>query len=115
MDDIDWLGSTYGVTVESPKEVRPPRIPLLITALVSVVGIALAFVNPRLGYLGALIASMIGGFTALTDQKRRAESNYIDFTWFLPTLRSIRLFALAVACINMVLWAIEIARGSKWL
>lgn len=114
MDDIDWLGSSYGVSVDSPTEVKPPQILLLVTALLSVVGVALALVNPRWGYLGALIASMIGGFAALTDQKRRAESNYVDFSWFLPTLRSVRLLALAVACLNIALWAIEIAQGSSW-
>jgi hypothetical protein len=82
---------------------------------VSLISLAFAFVDPRIGYLAAVIASSVGGFTAVSDQKKRADSNYVTFSWFMPALRVTRYFALIVALINIAVWAIEIARGGSFL
>ena len=115
MSEMDWMGSDFGVQVDAPELVQPPRVGVLATFLVSLISLAFAFVDPRIGYLAAVIASSVGGFTAVSDQKKRADSNYVTFSWFMPALRVTRYFALIVALINIAVWAIEIARGGSFL
>ena len=115
MSDMDWMGSDFGVQVDAPELVQPPRVGVLATLIVSLISLALAFVDPRIGYLAAVIASSVGGFTAVSDQKKRADSNYVSFTWFMPALRVTRYFALIVALFNIAVLAIEVARGGSLL
>jgi hypothetical protein len=75
----------------------------------------MVFVDPRFGYLSSVVASLLGGFTAVSDQRKRANSNYESFSWFMPALRATRYFALIVAFINIAVLADEVARGgSLW-
>lgn len=115
MSDMDWMGSDFGIELDSPELVQPPRVGVLVTLVASLISLALVFVDPRIGYLAAVIASSVGGFTAVSDQKKRADSNYVSHTWFMPTLRVTRYFALIVALINIAVLAIEIARGGSLL
>ncbi len=115
VSDMDWMGSDFGVQVDTPELVQPPRIGVLATFIISIVSVLLAFVDARFGYLAAVIASSVGGFTAVSDQKKRADSNYVSYTWFMPALRFIRYFALIVALMNIGVLAVEVARGGSLL
>lgn len=115
MSDMDWMGADFGVQLDSPELVQPPRVGVLVTLVASLISLALVFVDPRIGYLAAVIASSVGGFTAVSDQKKRADPNYESYSWFTPTLRVTRYGALIVALINIAVLAIEIARGGSLL
>lgn len=115
MSDMDWMGADFGVQLDSSELVQPPRVGVLVTLVAALISLALVFVDPRIGYLAAVIASSVGGFTAVSDQKKRADSNYVSYSWFTPTLRVTRYFALIVALINIAVLAIEIARGGSLL
>jgi hypothetical protein len=112
---MDWMGTDFGIQLDSPELVQPPRVGVLATFIVSLISLVLAFIDPRIGYLAAVIASSVGGFTAVSDQKKRADSNYVSYTWFMPALRVTRYFALIVALINIAVLAVEVARGGSLL
>lgn len=115
MSDMDWMGSDFGVQLDTPELVQPPRVGILITLVISLISLGLVFVDPRFGYLSSVVASLLGGFTAVSDQRKRANSNYESFSWFMPALRATRYFALIVAFINIAVLADEVARGgSLW-
>lgn len=115
MSDLDWMGSDFGVLVDAPELIQPPRLGLILTAVVALVSLGMAFVNPRIGYIVAILASSLGGFTAVADQRKRADSNYVTHSWFMPALRTARYFALLVAVINISVLAVEVARGGRLL
>jgi hypothetical protein len=63
------------------------------------------------GYITALVGASLGGVVAVIDQKRRANSNYINFNWFSMSLKAIRYFALAAAAGNIAYLAIDAWQG----
>lgn len=115
MNDTDWLSADLGIAVDTPTLVQPPRWGVIAMIVISLVGLGMVVVNPRLGYLVAVVASSVGGFTAASDQKRRADSNYAAYSWFMPTLRIGRYLALLVAIVNIAVLAVDVARGGSIL
>lgn len=115
MSDVDWMDSTFVFEPDQSVLKKPPFIGLIITSLFAVIALVLVFIEPTIGYLVAVIASSVGGFTAVSDQKKQGDANYISYSWFGPALRGIRFFALATAILNIALVAKEIASGGGFL
>ncbi len=115
LSDLDWSNSDIGFVADQPGLVNPPRWGVLASFAVSVVALSLVLVNPRIGYLVAVIAASIGGFTAASNQKRRADSNYVTYSWFLPVLRITRYLALFAGAFNVAVLALDIAQGGSLL
>lgn len=113
MSDADWLSNDLGIAVDSPTLVYPPRWGVIAMIVIALIGLGMVLINPRIGYLVAVVASSVGGFTAASDQKRRADSNYAAYTWFMPMLRVGRYFSLVVAVVNITVLAVEVARGGS--
>jgi hypothetical protein len=113
LSDLDWSNSDIGYVVDQPALISPPRWGVLATFIAALVALGLAAIDPRFGYLMAVIAASVGGFTAASDQKRRADSNYASYNWFMPALRISRYLALFVGAFNIAILAIEIARGGS--
>lgn len=91
--------------------VKPPFLLVAVTCLIAIISLGLVFVSSTLGYVVAVAASLIGGLTALQDQKLRGNANYISYPSFRPLLRVVRLFTLAIAILHIVVLAIDAAKG----
>lgn len=91
--------------------VKPPFLLVALTCLVAFISMGCVFVSSALGYVVAVASSLIGGLTALRDQKLRGNANYISYPSFRPMLRVARLFTLAIAILHIVLLAIDAANG----
>lgn len=109
MDDLQIDG--FEVSVDVQALVKPP-VPFLIgTLVVALVSGASFFVNSQLGYLIAVAASILGGVTALQDQKRQGNSNYVTLQWFRPSLQVVRYLILVIAIAHVGRLAILVAKG----
>ena len=108
----DWMTTdpVFGADSSSTL-VKPPILFLGATAAVAVASFALFFLNNTIGYGFAVLASLFGGFTALQDQKRRGNSNYISLGWFRSGLRSVRFAIVAIAFAHIFALAINAANG----
>jgi hypothetical protein len=94
--------------------VKPP-FPLVIgTWLIALVS-CLFFIGERsnssIGYAATVVASIAGGVTALTDQKRRGDSNYMAYDSFRWVLISVRYFIVFTAIVHIVRLAVNAANG----
>jgi len=93
--------------------VYPPRVLLSIAGVAT--GLSLVLLLPSqnhlVGYVVALISASLGGVVVVIDQKNRANSNYISFSWFSPVLRSIRFLALFTASGNIAYLAVAAWHG----
>ncbi|MCE2817219.1 MAG: hypothetical protein LW686_01015 [Ilumatobacteraceae bacterium] len=110
----DWMNDGFAIQADSPDEmVYPPRVLFGIAAVVvvaSIVQLVPSF-DHLFGYITALVGASLGGVVAVIDQKRRANSNYINFNWFSMSLKAIRYFALAAAAGNIAYLAIDAWQG----
>lgn len=110
----DWMNDGFAIQADNPDEmVYPPRVLLGLAGLfvlLSAIQLVPSF-DHRVGYVTALIAASFGGIVAVIDQKRRANSNYINFNWFSVSLKVIRYFALAAAAGNIAYLAIDAWQG----
>lgn len=94
--------------------VKPPfglAIATWVVALISCVFLLGERSNSSFGYAFTVVASIVGGVTALTDQKRRGNSNYISYDSFRLVLISARYFVVLVAVVHIVRLAINAANG----
>jgi len=91
--------------------VKPPFLLVALTCLIAIISLGLIFISSTIGYVVAVAASLIGGLTALQDQKLRGNANYISYPSFRPLLRVVRLFTLAIAILHIVVLAIDAANG----
>jgi len=110
----DWMNDGFAIQADSPDEmVYPPRVLFGIASAVVVASIIqlMPSFDHRFGYVTALIGASLGGIVAVIDQKSRANSNYINFTWFSVSLKVIRYFALAAAAGNIAYLAIDAWQG----
>lgn len=110
----DWMNDGLAVQATGPDEmVYPPRVLLGVAAVVVVASIIqlMPSFNHLFGYVTALVSASLGGVVAVIDQKRRANSNYINFTWFSVSLKVIRYFALVAAAGNIAYLAIDAWQG----
>jgi predicted neutral ceramidase superfamily lipid hydrolase len=108
----DWYTSDISYEVDPANELQKPPVPLLVaTAVITVFSLALIFFNSTAGYGLTVLASLLGGFTALVDQKRRGSSNYISFESFKNLLRLTRFSIVAIAIAHIVVLAIDAANG----
>lgn len=110
----DWMNDDLAIQTSGPDEmVYPPRVLLGVAAVVVVA--SLIQLTPSLnhlsGYVTALFGASLGGVVAVIDQKKRANSNYINFGWFTGSLKAIRYFALAAAAGNIAYLAIDAWQG----
>ena len=95
----DWMTTDTAFEADSSSTlVKPPILFLGATAAVAVASFA-------------VLASLFGGFTALQDQKRRGNSNYISLGWFRSGLRSVRFAIVAIAFAHIFALAINAANG----
>lgn len=112
IDMSDWSTSDISYEVDPANELQKPPVPLLVaTAVITVCSLALIFFNSTAGYGLTVLASLLGGFTALVDQKRRGSSNYISFESFKNLLRLTRFSIVAIAIAHIVVLAIDAANG----
>jgi hypothetical protein len=107
----DWVTDRLDVEVDSHILVKPPVWLLVGTVAIAAVSCASARWDSQWGYLIAVLASILGGFTALQDQKRRGHPSYVMFGWWQPSLRAVRYAVLAVALLHVALLAIDASRG----
>lgn len=108
----DWQTEEVGVQVDAAGLVKPPVALLGTTILIAAVSVASIFLTSAIGYVIAVCASILGGVTALQDQKRRGHPSYVTFGWFAPILRSIRYAILMITLIHVARLAIAAAEGS---
>jgi hypothetical protein len=111
MSDVDWMDGSFVFESDQSTLKKPPFAGLIVTTFFAVFSLILVFFQPSIGYLVAVIASSVGGFTAVSDQKKQGDANYISYSWFGSALRGVRFFALATAILNILLVAQEIASG----
>jgi len=108
----DWSTSEIGFTPDEDNVmVKPPFLFLGISGAFLVASVAFLFVDSRLGYLITVLTSLLGGVTALQDQKKRGNSNYISYEWFTPLMRSVRFATLIVALAHIVRLAFDARDG----
>ena len=107
----DWGTESVAVEVDSHALVKPPVWLLAGTLAIAVLSCVSALWNSQWGYLIAVLASILGGFTALQDQKRRGHPSYVILGWWRPSLRTVRYTVLAVALLHVALLAIDASRG----
>ena len=108
----DWQIEDLNVQVDDNGLVNPPVPFLIVTVMVALVSVGSYFVNSAIGYLVAVIASILGGVTALQDQKRRAHPSYVTLSWFKPSLQGVRYLILAVTIAHVARLSILAAKGS---
>ena len=108
----DWQAGGLEVQVDAVGLVKPPVALLIATVAVAIGSASLALVNSGVGYLIAVCASILGGVTALQDQKRRGHPSYVTLSWFSPSLRILRYLILVVTLIHVARLAIAAAEGS---
>lgn len=111
----DWDLPSVEVQVDSTALVKPPTPALIATIGVALVSGASVVFNSAFGYLIAVVASVLGGFTALQDQKRRGHPSYVTLSWFSPLLRIVRYLILAITLMHVARLAIDAAEGSGLL
>lgn len=107
----DWGTESIAVEVDSHALVKPPVWLLAGTLSVAALSCGAALWDSQWGYVIAVVASVMGGFTALQDQKRRGHPSYVMFGWWQPSLRAVRYTVLAVALLHVALLAIDASRG----
>jgi hypothetical protein len=107
----DWQIGDVEVQVDSQGLVKPPVALLIVTAGIAFTSVASAALSSGVGYLVAVAASIMGGVTALQDQKRRGHPSYVTLQWFSPALRLARYFILVVTLFHVALLAIASAKG----
>ena len=113
MDDLQI--DTFAVSVDVQSLVKPPISFLFGTLGVALLSSASFFINNALGYLIAVVASIIGGVTALQDQKRQGSPNYVTLQWFRPTLQVVRYLILAITIAHVLRLALAAAKGGGFL
>ncbi len=112
IDMSDWSTSDVSFEVDPVNEMQKPPIPLLVaTAVTTIFALVLIFFNSTAGYGLTVVASLLGGYTALVDQKRRGSSNYISYESFKNLLRVTRFSIVAIAIAHIVVMAIDAANG----
>ena len=106
----DWMNGSVAVQPVSTSLIHPPMEILWSTIALLVLSIVAIPFSNAIGYGLGVVASLLGGVTALLDQKRRANVNYANKDWFSPTLRIVRYVVLTVAFTHIVLLAISAAK-----
>jgi hypothetical protein len=109
----DWELPSVAVQVDTSGLVKPPSLSLLLALFVALTSAGLFFWNSAIGYIIAVGASILGGITALQDQKRRGHPSYVTLSWFMPALRVLRYFVLAITLAHVAKLAIAAAKGSS--
>jgi hypothetical protein len=107
----DWQTGDVDVQVDSQGLVKPPALFLFVTVAVALASLAIVFFSSGVGYLVAVGASIMGGVTALQDQKRRGHPSYVTLQWFKPALQVVRYLILAITLMHVVLLAVSAAKG----
>lgn len=108
----DWSTADVSFEVDASNELQKPPMPLLIvTAITTICSLGLIFLNSTAGYGLTVLASLLGGYTALVDQKRRGNSNYISYESFRSILRLTRFSIVGIAIAHIVVLAIDAANG----
>jgi hypothetical protein len=107
----DWQTEDLEVQVDAQGLVKPPVPLLVVTIVITFTSVAWIAFSSGVGYLVAVLASIMGGVTALKDQKRRGHPSYVTLQWFHPSLRVARYLILAVTLVHVALLAIAAAEG----
>ena len=108
----DWETEQVAVQVDGTGLVKPPILLCGITAGIAVLSAGSYFFNSAIGYLIAVLASVLGGVTDLQDQRRRAHPSYVTLSWFKPSLQGVRYLILAITLAHVARLAILAAKGS---
>jgi hypothetical protein len=108
----DWSTADVSYEVDPVNELqKPPMAFLIATAVSTVCSLGLILFNSTAGYGLTVLASLLGGYTALVDQKRRGSSNYISYESFKNILRLTRYSIVGIAIAHIVVLAIDAANG----
>ena len=108
----DWSTADVSFEVDLANELQKPPMSLLIaTAVITICSLGMIFLNSTAGYGLTVLASLLGGYTALVDQKRRGSSNYISYESFKNLLRLTRFSIVGIAIAHIVVLAIDAANG----
>ena len=108
----DWSTSQIAFEADTRSALVKPPLPLLIaTGVVSCIAIALLFIDSSFGYGLTVVASLLGGYTALVDQKRSGSANYISYDSFRNILRVIRFAIVARALAHIAVLAVNASKG----
>ncbi|NBO54003.1 MAG: hypothetical protein EBU84_05295, partial [Actinobacteria bacterium] len=108
----DWQAVGIEVQIDTAGLVKPPVSLLAATLSVALISASSALFSSAIGYVVAVCASILGGVTALQDQKRRGHPSYVTLNWFSPSLRIIRYLILLITLIHVARLAIAAAEGS---
>ncbi|MFM8858045.1 MAG: hypothetical protein ACKOI2_12775 [Actinomycetota bacterium] len=111
----DWSNDQFAVETDGQGDglVRPPFALVGIVGLLGLVSVVFFLGSSSLGYLTSVIASVSGGVTALVDQKRRGNSNYVSYDSFRLVLGIARYGVLLIAIGHIVRLAFDVARGGS--
>lgn len=109
----DWSSNDliFESTDRTTELVKPPFLAVGMTGVVVLLSLLCLLGNSTLGYGVSVIASIMGGVTALIDQKKRADSNYSSYDSFRYSLSIVRFAALAAAVLHIARLAINAANG----
>lgn len=107
----DWQAGELNVQVDTSGLVRPPLGLLVATVVAAVASVLLGALSGALGYVVAVAASILGGVTALQDQKRRGHPSYITLSWFSLSLRLLRYTILLITLFQVARLAISASKG----
>ena len=112
----DWSTDQVGFESSDRSDgmVRPPFVFVGLTgviALISAIFLIGGAGNSAFGYMISVIASLAGGVTALTDQKRRGDSNYVAYNSFRWSLVTVRYVVVLIAVLHIIRLAVNAANG----
>jgi hypothetical protein len=114
----DWNSEDIGFQSadRSGVMIRPPFSLVAICggiALVSAFFLLGTSSNSSIGYGISVVASIGGGITALIDQKRRGDSNYLGYDSFRWIMIAVRYGVLLIAAMHILRLAINAANGGS--
>jgi hypothetical protein len=114
----DWNSEQIGFesTDRSGVLVRPPFSLVAICggiALLSALFLLGSSSKSSIGYAISVVASIGGGITALIDQKRRGDSNYMGYDSFRWIMIAVRYGIVLIAVLHILRLAINAANGGS--
>lgn len=106
----DFSFQQIAVESDHKKLIGPPTNWLWGTIAIACISLAFFFISNAIGYVIAIVASIVGALAVYQDQQRRSNPNYVSYSWFTPVTQISRYAITLIALGHIVLLAIESAR-----